>query len=171
MVSGHWVGTRHLDWAELSTDRLLFLAWGGCFLVEQFVFCSYEVHERDEILRTLQGKGCPGFPVYLVSQPPVQGLILDYFRSCFLICMECGVDLLSSRVDLEELAFLVVEDWCGFSAVLFIFDLHRDSFHLAHPSPEHLEEGPGLGLDSVCDEREVGRFHPGHLRSRALTLV
>ena len=79
---------------------LLFLL-ARCFLVDHCVFCSDELHERDEVFRGSECEGCPGRFFDLVSGSPVNRLVFDYSGPCLLVGVYCCADLFSSCVDVE----------------------------------------------------------------------
>ena len=69
--------------------------------------------------------------------------------------MEGSADFLSPHMKVEKLAALVEVRGDRFNAVGFILNLHLDALQLSHFCSECLKYGPGLGLHSIGDGRQV----------------
>src|SRR6266571_3035146 len=144
----------------LEGDWSFFSRFATGLFADDLVFCLDELHEGSQIFRRLKCEACPGPFPYLVTQAPVDRLILRETDPRLEVGVECRAHLGSSKVEMEELTAFVEECWSGLTAVPLVENFHRDPFQLSHSSPQRLEKRPCLWIDAVCYHGKIESFLP-----------
>src|SRR5947208_4986213 len=98
------------DWSFLSR-------FATSLFANDLVFCLDELHERCQILRRLESKARPGSFPNLITQAPIDRLVLGETNSRLEVGMKCRAHLASSQVQMEELTAFVEECRSGLATV------------------------------------------------------
>src|SRR6266581_609769 len=98
---------------HLEGDWSFFSRFATGLFADDLVFCFDEFHEGSQILRRLERKARPRSFPDLVTQAPVDPLVLGETNPRFEVGMEGRAHLGSSKVQMVELTAFIEECWSG----------------------------------------------------------